>query len=161
MIKQAHISECGKYRYVLRRIWNEKTKRMLFVCVNPSTADEVEDDPTVRRCIGFGAREGFGGISIVNLFAYRSTSPRDMKQAADPIGPSNNQWIQREALSCQIVVAAWGAHGCFEGRGYAVWKLLRKGSMVFCYGVNNTLTPVHPLYIPSASPLRPYRMFTQ
>ncbi len=161
MIKQAKISKDGRYRYVLRRIWNKDVRRMLFVCVNPSTADDVDDDPTVRRCIAFAAREGWGGIGIVNLFALRNPSPRDMKLDPDPVGPGNDQWIMREALHSGVVVAAWGAHGLHNGRGYEVWKLLKRVGAVFCYGVNKTLTPKHPLYIPDNSPLRPYRMFAQ
>lgn len=161
MIKQAKISKCGRYRYVLRRIWNEDVRRMMFVGVNPSTADDVDDDPTVRRCIGFAAQEGWGGIAIVNLFALRDPSPKNMKLDRDPVGPRNDSWIIREALASGVVVAAWGAHGSYQGRGYEVWKLLKKVGAVSCYGVNKTLTPVHPLYIPKNSVLKPYRMYSQ
>ena len=89
MKKGATISECGLYRYSLTRVWDDVLPMCIFVMLNPSTADADIDDPTIRRCINFAKREGCGSLMVVNLFAYRATSPADMKAAVDPIGSGN------------------------------------------------------------------------
>ena len=106
----AEISPCGLYRYRLTRTWDAAAPALLFVMLNPSTADASEDDPTIRRCLGFARRERAGGLVVANLFAFRATDPKALEDAADPIGPDNARWIEtcvRETSG--PIVAAWGA----------------------------------------------------
>lgn len=132
------------YRYTLRRIWDTALPQVMFVGLNPSTADETHDDPTIRRCVGFARRWGYGGIIVVNLFAFRATDPRVLRGAEDPVGPENDQWIvwcQEEAAR---VVAAWGNGGTFRGRAEEVLPRLREP---FALAINHTGQPAHPLFI--------------
>lgn len=89
----AHLSACGAYRYALRRTWDPARPAALFVGLNPSTADAERDDPTTRRCVRFARDWGFGGLLVGNLFAYRATRPRDLRAAAEPVGPENDWWL--------------------------------------------------------------------
>jgi len=150
VIKDAYISEDGIYRYSLNRDWNEEFPMMLFVMLNPSTADAVVDDPTIRRCIGFAERENMGGIEVVNLFAFRATDPKDMKAAADPIGPENDIVIRQALEDAEMVVCAWGNHGVYQGRSQAVLQLIRdEGHTPYSIGPCNGKgkgEPPHPLY---------------
>ena len=97
MLRSAAFSPCRRYRYCLSRVWNPKLPSVMFVGLNPSTADEQEDDPTVRRCIGFARNWNFGGLILVNLFAYRSTDPADLLRVDDPVGPGNDKHILASA----------------------------------------------------------------
>ena len=154
MIKDAYISDDELYRYSLVRDWQENFPVMLFVMLNPSTADAVEDDPTIRRCIGFAERENCGAIEVVNLFAYRATDPKAMKAAEDPIGPENDQVIREALLEAEMVVCAWGAHGSFQGRSQKVLDLIRgEGHKPMALGVTKAGEPRHPLYLPANAPL--------
>lgn len=150
MHRGAEISRCGMYRYQLWREWDADLPYMVFIMLNPSTADAVEDDPTIRRCIGFAQREGCGGIEVVNLFAFRATSPADMKACDDPIGPENDDWILQSATHAENahVVGAWGAHGTFKGRDVAVRKLLVDNDVKLKHlGLTKQNQPKHPLYL--------------
>ena len=91
----AVFSECRRYRYVLRRIWDREKSPAMFVGLNPSTADEVRNDPTVTRCIGYAQRWGAGGLIMTNIFAFRSTDPNGLLAIEDPVGPLNNRWLKR------------------------------------------------------------------
>ncbi len=93
MQRTACSSRCSHYRYSLSRTWNESLQRIVFIGLNPSTADAQHDDPTVRRCIGFARRWGYGGLTLVNLFAYRTTEPAELKEVDDPVGLDNDRWI--------------------------------------------------------------------
>lgn len=124
MKKDAVLSACENYRYALWRIWDEQLPRVLFIGLNPSTADAEKDDPTIRRCISYARQWGYGGISVANLFAYRATYPSDLFIAPDPIGPQNDQWISELAAQACISVAFWGNHGAFSDRHLAVRSLL-------------------------------------
>lgn len=112
--KSALISGCGQYRYDLWRRWDESKPYVAFICLNPSTADAEEDDPTVRRCVAYAKAWGFGAVCILNLFAYRATDPAEMKKAPDPVGEWNNQMIVNTVHRAGLVVAAWGTHGDFD-----------------------------------------------
>lgn len=148
----AIISACAKYRYRLYRRW-AKGKQALFVMLNPSTADATEDDPTIRRCIGFAKREGCGGLVVVNLFAFRATSPADLMKAADPVGPENNghMWAAM-ATADGPIIAAWGAHGVFMDRDKDFCRLI-DGKAIYCLGKTMRGQPKHPLYIKADQPL--------
>lgn len=124
----ADISECGTYRYRLYRDWSEDGGCCLFVMLNPSTADAEQDDPTIRKCMGFAKRWGYGRIMVVNLFAFRSTKPRGLLDVADPVGPDNDVFIREEAEAASRIVFAWGSHLVLEPRlstrAWVVRKLL-------------------------------------
>lgn len=121
--------------------------------LNPSTADEIKDDPTIRRCISFAKREGCTGLTVVNLFALRATNPKELLKHEDPIGPENDKIIQDMLRLHQIgiVVAAWGAHPLARERSKDVMKML--DSNILCLGTTKDGSPRHPLYVKSAQEL--------
>jgi len=143
----AEISACRQYRYALRRKWADGPQ-ILFVMLNPSTADETVDDPTIRRCIGFSKSWGFGSLAVGNLFALRTPSPAVLKRSVAPVGPQNDSWLQELQRSAALVVAAWGNHGSFLGRSGTVRQLL---SDPHTLGLTKLGEPRHPLYVPSAA----------
>lgn len=112
----AVFSPCRKYRYTLWRIWNKDLPSCLFVGLNPSTADETENDHTIRRCIGFTRDWGYGGLYMANLFAFRATDPAEMKASPDPIDPENDTWLKKLSKHTEITICAWGVHGAFMDR---------------------------------------------
>lgn len=141
-------SPCMRYRYALTRIWNGAGARVLFVMLNPSTATEVQNDPTVERCERRARALGFGGFRVCNIFAFRATDPRVMRAAPDPVGPANDGAIIEGADWAGKIVCAWGTHGAHLGRGPAVEGLLRAtGSPLFHLGLSKAGHPRHPLYI--------------
>lgn len=149
-------SECERYRYSLTRVWNPTGKRVLFVMLNPSTATEVQNDPTVERCERRARHLGFGAFRVTNIFAWRATDPRDMRAADDPVGPENDAALMEGADWADEVIAAWGVHGAHKGRGPEVAQLLARLNMpVFHLGLSKAGHPKHPLYLPYAqSPVR-------
>ena len=150
----AHISKCRRYRYVLTREFGGEST-CLFIMLNPSTADADHDDPTIRRCIGFAKREGFDRLEVVNLYAFRSTSPSTLFTAPDPVGPDNISEI-REALGrADMVIAAWGnnANGDAYQAGEVVALIERSGRPVKCFGLTKQGQPKHPLYLRSDAEL--------
>lgn len=142
----AVLSPCGLYRYRLLRVWDDSLPLCAFVMLNPSTADATSDDPTVRRCIGYARAWGCGSLVVVNLFAFRATSPDDMMAAADPVGPDNDRHIEAATGRCHHVVVAWGNHGSFKSRGAEVRFLLRHRRLNHL-GLTRTGQPKHPLYL--------------
>lgn len=145
-------SDCERYRYLLTRIWNEDTPRALFVMLNPSTATEVQNDPTVERCERRARALGFGGFRVTNIFAWRDTDPRAMRAAADPVGPANDAAITEScawaAGAGDRIIAAWGTHGAHLDRGPAVERLLRAQPRPLHHlGLTKDGHPKHPLYI--------------
>jgi hypothetical protein len=151
--KAAIISKCSSYRYALWRIWDDSLPKILFIGLNPSTADQTVDDPTVIRCIGFARRWGFGGIYLANLFAFRTADPGWMKKAADPVGPENNVWLKKLASRAGLIIAAWGNHGMYFQRSEAVKRLIPR---LHCLKLNKSGQPSHPLYLPRTT--RPFPM---
>ena len=145
-------SECERYRYLLTRTWDRDGARALFVMLNPSTATEVQNDPTVERCERRARTLGFGAFRVTNIFAYRATDPKDMRAQTDPVGPWNDAAI-RESVDWAAgpgakIVCAWGNHGAHLGRGAAVETLLREtGRELFHLGLSKSGAPKHPLYI--------------
>ncbi|OHE90058.1 MAG: hypothetical protein A2213_00065, partial [Lysobacterales bacterium RIFOXYA1_FULL_68_6] len=147
--KAAELSPCGLYRYTLRRTWDRSVSAVVFVGLNPSTADAERDDPTLRRCVSFARAWGYGGVVMVNLFAFRATDPKDMKRARDPVGVFNDGYISEQAQAAGCVVAVWGAGGRHLNRDLAVMRLLRAcGVKPLCLGTTNDGSPRHPLYLP-------------
>lgn len=148
------------YRYLLTRIWDPTIPPAVFLMLNPSTADAMDDDATIRRLAGpngFARREGAGGLVVVNLFAVCSTDPRVLRHHPDPVGPLNDVFIRRATGGASTVVAAWGAAGVEHGRGARVTQTLRdRGVRLRCLGTTSTGQPRHPLYLPGAAALEPY-----
>lgn len=146
----AVFSDCRRYRYRLWRVWDTSKPPVLFIMLNPSTADEVKNDPTVERCERRVRQMSYaGGLVVCNLFGYRATDPKEMKAQQDPIGPENDATILAAAKVSGKVILAWGSHGKHMGRGQEVVRMLR------AHGINNLqfLTlgkdgePGHPLYV--------------
>lgn len=151
-------SDCERYRYTLTREWAPGAGRALFIMLNPSTATEVQNDPTVERCERRARALGFGAFRVTNIFAWRDTDPRRMRAAPDPVGPENDAAIVESCDWADRIVAAWGTHGAHLGRGAAVEALLRgTGAPVFHLGLSKAGHPKHPLYIAYAR--QPERWF--
>lgn len=148
MKTNAKLSDCRTYRYALWRIWDESKPYAMFIGLNPSTADETEDDPTIRRCVAFARDWGYGGLCMANLFAFRATNPGDMMQAQDPVGPDNDEWLKKLSCDAGVVVAAWGNGGSYLGRSQ---KVLFDFPNLMCLKQNQSGEPVHPLYQPGSS----------
>lgn len=160
MKKGAVFSPCKNFRYSLWRIWEEgdTTGRCVFIGLNPSTATETDDDPTIRRCINFAKDWGYTSLFMLNAYAFRATNPKDMKKGrrfadspvvtSNPIGVENDESIVEVASQAGIVIAAWGGH-CAKSRAKQVFHLVTKvaGQPLRCLGVNDDGSPKHPLYV--------------
>lgn len=145
----ADFSECRRYRYRLERTWSGGEGSLNFLMLNPSTADEFENDPTVERCERRAQRWGFNRLIVTNIFAWRDTSPADMKRAADPIGPRNNEAILAAAKESRKVICAWGIHGAYRNRGSEVQEMLEQaGIKLWALRLTTEGVPYHPLYLP-------------
>ncbi len=147
MKNTASLSRCRQYRFALWRTWDDTLPRVMFIGLNPSTADEKNDDPTLVRCMNFARDWGYGGVCMANLFAFRATDPAAMKAVADPIGRRNNYWLRRLAGEAGLVVAAWGNDGVHLGRGDKVRAMLPE---LHCLQMNRSGEPAHPLYQPAS-----------
>jgi hypothetical protein len=158
----ARFSDCGRYRYELTRRWSDGPLA-LWIMLNPSTADAEQDDPTIRRCIGFSRREGCGGLVVVNLFAYRATRPDRLLTVADPIGwPENTFTIRRwiEADEVGLRVAGWGAWWHAQrvrpARLHVEGWAREAGRELGCLGRTVDGSPRHPLYVKGDTPIEVY-----
>lgn len=141
-------SDCERYRYTLRREWGGGSGGVTFVMLNPSTATEVQNDPTVERCERRARAMGYSAFQVVNIFAFRATDPADMRRAGDPIGPENDAAIVHAARWAGRIICAWGTHGAFMGRGVQVTQMLRQqGHSLYHLGLAKGGAPKHPLYI--------------
>ncbi len=141
-------SDCENYRYSLTRIWDDNAPRVLFVMLNPSTATEVQNDPTVERCERRARALGYGAFCVCNIFAYRATNPNVMRAQTDPVGPENDTAITDAALWANDIVCAWGTHGAHRNRGPEVEQTLRAQPKPLAHlGLSIAGHPKHPLYI--------------
>ena len=140
----AIFSFCRKYRYALWRIWDSSRAPILFIGLNPSTADEKKNDPTIRRCIGYAQDWGYGGLLAGNVFAYCATRPAEMKREPDPVGIENDGWLVRLTNWTDQVIGAWGNHGEFRNRFREIEALLPP---LMCLGTTLQGHPRHPLYL--------------
>lgn len=146
-LSEAIYSDCERYRYLLTRVWGVGPKA-LFIMLNPSTATEVQNDPTVERCERRARALGFGAFRVTNIFAFRATDPRVMRAVADPVGPGNDAAILDSVGWADSIVCAWGNHGVHLNRGEQVSALLRKtGAPLFHLGLTGQGQPRHPLYV--------------
>jgi hypothetical protein len=155
----ARFSPDRLYRYHLWRVWEPSRRSFVLIGLNPSTADETQDDPTIRRCINFAKREGCGRLDMLNLFAWRSTDPAALRRVSDPVGPENDEVIGDVigmAGGDVRVVAAWGGHGSARGD-----RLVREingwACGVWCFGTTKDGSPRHPLYLRNDAALVVYR----
>ena len=149
----AIISRCKIYRYALWRTWDVTLSRVMFICLNPSTADGKVDDPTLLRCMDFAKQWGFGGMQTGNLFAYRSTDPTMLKQVKNPIGPENDKWLHFLSHHAELVIAGWGNDGAFLERDQLVFQ---NHPDLHCLKLNKSGQPAHPLYLKRS--LKPFPM---
>lgn len=146
MKNTAKLSDCRKYRYALWRTWDDSKSRVMFIGLNPSTADEVTDDPTLVRCMNFAKSWDYGGVCMANLFAFRATDPLDMKASKDPVGSENDTWLTKLSKEAGLVVAAWGNDGSYLNRSQQVVELI---SDLNYLKMNKSGEPAHPLYLSS------------
>lgn len=143
----AVFDQTRKYRYLLWRTWSSKQKPICFVMLNPSTADAFRTDPTIARCISFARDWGYGGVQIVNLFAFRSTDPTGLLRRRDPVGPLNDLFIEHATTYCERTIAAWGNHGMLRDR-YKEFVLSAKcEGRLYHFGLTLKGQPRHPLYV--------------
>ena len=146
-VSRAWYSPCGLYRYRLQRVWAPGAL-LLYVMLNPSTANEERNDPTIERCERRARRLGFGGLVVVNLFAFRATYPADLRRAAAPEGPQNQAVVVQAAAGAGMILCGWGADGGFIGQGDRVAGLLRaQGFALHHLGLTKGGQPRHPLYV--------------
>lgn len=149
-LSEAVYSDCSAYRYRLSRHWGDGPG-LLFVMLNPSTADELRNDPTVERCERRARALGVPGFCVMNLFAFRSTDPRGLRLPADPVGPENDALLQEAARQADTVLCAWGNHGAYLNRAAQVTAVLQTtGKPLFHLGLTKAGHPTHPLYRPFA-----------
>jgi hypothetical protein len=137
-----------KYRYQLTRSIGPYMQSVNFIMLNPSTADETKDDPSIRRCIGFARSWGFGRLIVTNLFAIRATDPKQMLSEPEPIGQDNSEWLVKSANRSALVVCAWGAHGAHRDRGMEVQRFLLPRHNLHMLRLTAQGEPAHPLYLP-------------
>lgn len=137
-------SRDGRFRYTLNRTWGPGS-RVAFIGLNPSTADELEDDPTIRRCIGFAKSWGYGSLLMLNLFGLRSTDPKKLYTVNNPVGGANDFQIHRGFIRAQRIVAAWGVHGEYLGRGEEIRRQYH--DRLWHLGLTKGGYPKHPLYL--------------
>ncbi len=136
----------GLYRYSLWREWDATAPRVGFVMLNPSRADAVVNDPTIRRCMGFARSWGYGSLEVMNLFAYRTTDPKSLSLVAEPIGTENDAHLVRLTQRTERIIVAWGNWGRLQGRDRQVLQLLSAASL-HCLGTTKLGQPRHPLYL--------------
>ena len=164
--RDAVFSECRTWRYQLTRHWDPDLRALMVIGLNPSTADEQQDDPTIRRCIRFARDLGYGGVAMTNLYGFRATAPADLHKVSDPLGPDNAYWLRETAKYAGMVIAAWGADvGPYETWWKQIgWRIARaqvnaaddvhRG--VYCLGTTRSGQPRHPLYLPAAARPEPW-----
>lgn len=148
------------YRYLLWRTWDETLPAVSFCMLNPSTADEEKEDPTVRRCLRFARDWGCGKLIVVNIFALRSTDPHALYRNPDPIGAENDFYIRQAFTESAEMIAAWGNHGAYLERGTAVCKMLAKAfdRPLKHLGITDLGEPRHPLYLRGDSERKEWRI---
>jgi len=157
----ATISKCGIYRYQLWREIGGRLGPVLFIMLNPSTADAEKDDPTIRRCIGYAKKWGHDRLFVGNLFAYRSTDPKNLRKADNPVGDDNNRFLTEMANKSCLVIAAWGTNGSLHGRDREVIGMLDKDwNPLWVLRKTKKGYPSHPLYLPkNIKPIRYSKKF--
>jgi len=151
----ADFSPCRRYRYTLWRQWRHGCGYVQFIGLNPSTADEYQNDPTVTRCINYAKRWGYSGMCMTNIFAYRATDPEEMKRYFDPVGPDNDLHLMDVSECARIIIAAWGVHGVHKIRGENVAMMFPN---LHCLKTTKDGHPSHPLYLRADLKPIPYKV---
>ncbi len=154
-IAGAWIDATGCYRYRLWRHWDGQRPTVGFVLLNPSRADATQNDPTIRRCLGFARSWGYGGLEVTNLFAYRAVQPHLLRQVADPVGAENDRVLQTLGDRVDRIILAWGNGGSLYHRDRTVLSLLPM-DRVDCLGLTRSGYPRHPLYLRAHSLPHPF-----
>lgn len=152
MTKGAKFSDCGKYRYVLHRIWDESLPLAMCIGLNPSTANAESDDPTIRRLISLLTGRGYGGLYMTNLFGFISPYPEDLRACPDPV-KDNDDWLLDTYNKCDDVIFCWGN---FSQATYRAQKITLRYKDALCFGKNANGTPKHPLYLGKKTALYKY-----
>tara|TARA_B100001029_G_C15062623_1_gene459920 strand:+ start:1656 stop:2177 length:522 start_codon:yes stop_codon:yes gene_type:complete len=150
----ASFSKDRIHRYTLYRVWNEELPKVLFIGLNPSTATETKNDPTIRRCMGYAKDWGYGSYIMGNIFAFRSTDPKNLRKTHDPIGSENDYWLKKLHKEADLTIAAWGTHGKFMNRGQQILDLIPN---LKCLRITKEGYPCHPLYLPKNLKPIPYK----
>lgn len=140
----AEFSKCRNYRYVLWRIWDVNKPRVMFIGLNPSTANELTDDPTIRRVKKFAQRWGYGGVYMTNLFAWVTAYPDELLKCPDPVN-GNDVWLSKIAYLSSEVVFAWGSFEEAQERAKKVIEMFPEAKALI---INKDGSPRHPLYVP-------------
>jgi hypothetical protein len=156
ILRKTVFSDCRRYRYTLWREWLTGAGVVNFVGLNPSTADELVDDNTIRKCIKFAQNWGFQAMVMTNLFAYRATDPKDMMRETNPIGEKNDYWLVQISWRMDKTVVCWGNGGEHAKRSAFIIPLLRPD--LYCFGTNKNGEPKHPLYQPGHSALKEFEV---
>lgn len=156
-ISGAVLSECATYRYELWRQWDARLPLLLWVMLNPSTADAHHDDQTIGRCTDFARAWRHGGILVRNLFALRATNPAELRRHPDPVGPENDVHLtgpvptELRGAELGLAIAAWGVHGSLNGRDQAVRRVLQAaGTPLYHLGLTRGGAPRHPSRLPKS-----------
>ena len=154
----AVLSDCGKYRYLLRRVWDASLPRALYIMLNPSTADAQQDDATIRSCVRLVSELGYGSIEVVNLMAWRATDPKDLPgKPSEAMGPNNPKTIEAAVHRCDVAICAWGAHPYAQQFAAGVRDIISLyRPTAYCFGKTKAGAPKHPLYIKSGTLLETY-----
>lgn len=153
----AVISDCGKYRYLLRRTWDHAKPRALLIMLNPSTADAKKDDATIRSCVRLLSGLRYGSMEVVNVFAWRATKPTDLPCFTEAVGPKNPDAIDAAISRCDVVICAWGANSMAMEYGRQIISTVRASRpTVYCFGKTKFGFPKHPLYLKSGTPLETF-----
>jgi hypothetical protein len=154
-LSQAVFDDTQEFRYWLARIWDVNRPVVNFIMLNPSTADQYHDDPTVARCLHYARRWGYGTLLVTNIFAKRCTNPKALYTADDPIGPSNDNYLLKAASEADLRVVGWGTHGALRDRHAAVLHHLADFPLA-SLGATRDGFPKHPLYLRTNTPVMPY-----
>jgi hypothetical protein len=138
----ATFSENGRYRYALWRIWDSEKPLIMFIGLNPSTANQTADDPTIRRVKRFAKDWGYGGVYMMNLFSYVTAYPEELKKCDDPLG-DNDGWLEKIAEKCDKIIFAWGNFKEAKERSTEVMRKFKGYALL----INQNGSPRHPLYV--------------
>lgn len=149
LTSDALFSKDNVYRYFLSRIWDLEKPTVVFCMLNPSTADNIKNDPTVERCQRRAKLLGYGSLVVINLFALKSTDPGLLFKTDDPVGPENDTNILKAIGTSDMIICAWGQHGSLKKRDEEVLNLIKQaGKIPYALKLNKDGSPAHPLYLP-------------
>ncbi len=163
--RSAVFSPCGNYRYSLTRVWDDTKPRVCFLMQNPSVADDREDDPTVKKCIGFARRWGFGSIVVVNIRAFVATDPTDVGCAAargmDTVGPDNARYVRDAISQCMSLVVACGGDESMLDAARETLAGCDVAAEISCIGYTKDDVPKHPSRLGYSTPREPFRVWPE